>query len=246
MNKVFGLIGKNIRYSYSPLLFKQIFKKHGWSARYDLFDLNDIAEVENLMQNEYLAGFNVTIPYKKVIMEWLDDISLEAKHVNAVNTVKKENNRWIGYNTDIYGFEKSLNDFINQHIQKAVILGNGATARTIKYVLQQNGIRFITLSRTKTENTWLYKEFSSEALQEIPLIINTTPLGNKNHPTLKPPLPYEGIGPRHYLFDLNYNPPITPFLMEGLKRGAQVKNGMAMLIYQAEKTFEIWRSPTPG
>jgi len=244
MDKLYGLAGKNIGYSHSPALFKEFFKRAGMHAEYRLFDIPEPDALKDLFAIPDLKGFNVTIPYKQAIIPLLDQLSAGAGKTGVVNTVKYENGKWKGYNTDIDGFRQALDLFISPTVDRALVLGNGATARTVRYVLREKQIPFHTISRTKQKNVISYDELTPELVRKHPLIINTTPLGNKNYPGQKPPLPYHALSPFHYLMDLNYNPPYTPFLAEGLQRGAQVKNGLGMLMFQAIKSFEIWTGQT--
>jgi len=236
----YGVVGKNIGYSLSPSLFEERARRFGIDARYEIFDLPRAVDLVSLFHLPGLKGFNVTIPYKRAIIPYLDTLSKEAQATGVVNTVKYENGKWKGYNTDVYGFEKSLEAFVPIRIDKALIAGNGATAQSIRYVLERRGVEVTILSRRKSPGVYTYDEADFRVPASHPLIINTTPLGGAQFPGRKPPLPYEGLGPFHYLMDVHYHPPVTPFLEEGLRRGAQVKNGRAMLVFQARKSFEIW------
>ncbi len=240
MADLYGLIGKNIAYSRSPELFGNFFKKHRINAEYRLFDLSSVEEIGQVLQLPRLKGVNITIPYKQVILRFLDRISLEAEQIGAVNTVKIEGGKKIGFNTDAYGFEQTLLTHKESFHRQALILGDGATAKTVRYVLDKLGISFLNVSRTGKPHTITYDRITPRLLQEYLLIINTTPLGNLNHPGQKPRLPYEALTPRHFLIDLNYNPPLTPFLEEGLKNNAKAVNGEKMLELQALKALEIW------
>ncbi len=241
MPDLYGLVGKNIGYSKSPELFKNFFKIQNLNAEYLLFDLESINQLEKILQNPNLKGFNVTIPYKNEILQYLDVISPEALKLQAVNTVKISGGKLIGYNTDIYGFELALKKHLKPAHKHALILGNGATAKTVRHVLDTLDITHKTVSRKKSTRTITYKELTPETIRRHLLIINTTPLGNLNFVNQKPPIPYEAITPQHYLFDLNYNPPVSLFLWEGKKRNAQTQNGLKMLELQARKAWEIWQ-----
>jgi shikimate dehydrogenase len=240
MADLFGLIGKNIGYSRSPELFTAFFEQYGLYAEYRLFDLAGVTEIKKLIDQPALKGFNVTIPYKKAVIPFLDNLDTGAEQTGAVNTVKIVNGKLYGYNTDIYGFEQALLEFLQPHHRNAIILGDGATARTVRYVLDKLNINYLNVSRSKKKHTITYDELTPAIIGTHKLIINTTPLGNLNHPGQKPSIPYENIKAEHYLFDLNYNPPVTPFLEEGIKRNAVTRNGLKMLELQAVKALQIW------
>ncbi len=240
MRKRFGLIGKNIAYSRSPELFEKFFKELNVNAQYEIFDIPDHTYIKRILELPGLHGVNVTIPYKEAVSAYLDEISPEAKQIGAVNTVKVKDGKKYGYNTDVFGFEKSLLENLKPFHTKALILGNGATAKTVRYVLGKLNMDALTVSRNKTTGTITYDEVTPEVLKEYLLIVNTTPLGNLNYPGQKPDLAYKALTPEHLLFDLNYNPPLTPFLQAGLKAGADIKNGWSMLELQARKALEIW------
>ena len=240
MADLYGLIGKNIAYSRSPELFEQFFNELNINAQYRIFDVKNESLLENILQTDHLKGVNITIPYKEKIIRHLDVISPEAQKTGAVNTVKISGNKRYGYNTDIYGFEESLKEKLQPFHRKAFILGNGATAKTVQYVLNRLGISYQIISRFKQPGILTYADITPELLQTHLLIINTTPLGNMNYPGEKAPLPYHALTDKHFLYDLNYKPSLTPFLQEGLKRKAQILNGEKMLMLQARKSLEIW------
>ncbi|NPA42687.1 MAG: shikimate dehydrogenase [Chlorobi bacterium] len=241
MGELYGLVGKQIDYSRSPELFGEFFRLSGTDARYELFDLQDISELTRILTLPDLKGFNVTIPYKRAVIPFLDRLDESARALGVVNTVKieKDGTR-TGYNTDIHGFMHLWKLVVPTGTGPALILGNGATARTVRHVLDNLGIAHRTVSRHPAPGMLSYDELTPEILRQYPVIVHTTPLGNANHPGQKPALPYEGLDAGHYLIDLNYAPPVTPFLEEGLRRGAVAANGWAMLKAQARRAFEIW------
>ncbi len=242
--KTLGLIGKNISYSRSPGIFRQFFEREQIKdITYRLFDLENIREVQNLFRMPGLLGFNVTIPYKKSIISYLDetdDVSAKAGSVNTVvitpGGIKK------GYNTDIYGIEKSLGNLENLKAKRALILGTGGTASAFAFVFDRWQIPYLFVSRNpRGTNQIHYDELTAGIISQSGIIVNTTPLGNVFHKNSKPPLPYEYISRNHLLFDVHYEPGETLFLKEGKRRGARVINGLPMLRYQAEKAWEIWK-----
>ncbi|APD07765.1 shikimate dehydrogenase [Flavobacteriaceae bacterium UJ101] len=239
----YGLIGKNISYSFSENYFSEKFKRESISNTvYKNFDLQDISEFSQLLQNTTLKGLNVTIPYKELIIPFLDQLSPEAEKIKAVNVIKFDDGKLIGHNSDIYGFEQSFKEKLKPHHQKALILGTGGASKAIQYALQKNNIAFQIVSRKSSLETITYNQLTQELLSEYLVIINCTPLGTFPKIDQKPSIPYQFLTNHHYLYDLVYNPTETLFMKEGLKRNASVKNGLKMLELQAEKAWEIWHS----
>jgi len=240
----FGLVGKNISYSFSKKYFTEKFKKLGLNNyKYNNYDIPEIEEFPFILyqREDDFKGFNVTIPYKKSIIKYLDEIDIDAEKIGAVNTIKvTDDNRLVGYNTDVYGFQKSLEPLLQEHHKKALILGTGGASKAIASVLDKLDIKYEFVSRNVSENSLLYSILTQQTLEEHTVIINCTPLGT--HPNIDdtPNIPYKFITDKHVLFDLIYNPSETKFLLEGKKRGAIIKNGLEMLELQAEKSWEIW------
>jgi shikimate dehydrogenase len=241
-NRVFGLIGKNIEYSFSKSFFSKKFKNENiLYSKYNNYDINEDKEIKKLLKNNSFAGLNVTIPYKKSVMKFIDKIDAEAKIINAINTIVFDSNgKTIGYNTDCYGFEKSLFQFMKRMPEKALILGTGGASAAISFVLNKNNVKHAFVSRNPDINQIHYNELKKENIQNSKLIINTTPLGTFPNIKESPPIPYHFINQSHFLFDLVYNPNQTVFLKEGLLRGAKIQNGYKMLIFQAEKSWDLW------
>lgn len=234
----FGLIGKNISYSFSKQFFEQKFKKLMLNNyTYELFDLLTINEVEKLFSNKNLCGFNVTQPYKQSIIPYLDELSPEAATVNAVNTVLIKDGKKIGYNTDVYGFEKSLKLFPFPNDKKALILGDGGAAQAVKHILNVHQFSYQTIMRN-SEKT--FQHLSLDEVADHPLIVQCTPVGTFPNIDDCVPFPFEGISNKHLIIDLIYNPEQTKFMKEASKRGAKTLNGLYMLEMQAEKAWEIW------
>ena len=247
MKKRFGLIGKNISYSFSKNYFTEKFKlldlKQSEYVNYDLEKIEDFSK-SVLADKDILGGLNVTIPYKERIMPYLDEIDDEARSIGAVNTIKILSSGMLrGYNTDAYGFETSLKSCWKGDEKGALILGTGGASKAIAYVLHQLDIPFLFVSRTKSDaQTIAYQDVGESQLLEHELIINCSPLGTYPDIDAKPDLPYEFLTERHLLFDLIYNPELTAFLKMGLESGAIVKNGSDMLKHQADRAWEIWNS----
>tara|TARA_B100000795_G_scaffold158062_1_gene118770 strand:+ start:72079 stop:72810 length:732 start_codon:yes stop_codon:yes gene_type:complete len=240
----YGLIGKNIQYSFSKMFFTNKFEIEKTAHSYHNFDIEKIAQFKRICnENPDIKGLNVTIPYKQEIIPFLDSLDKEAQSIGAINTIKfLKNGSLVGYNTDHFGFSKALSDFPAIKRKKALILGDGGASKAIKYVLDSMGFEYLIVSRTKTKDTITYSQLTKEIIQSHTLIVNTTPLGVAPNLLECPDIPYEFINKEHFLFDLIYNPTQTAFLNHGIKRGARVSNGMKMLEYQAEKAWSIWNS----
>lgn len=244
---IYGLIGKNISYSFSPDYFDKKFDKLGKNAEYKLFELNDAKEFpEFIINNPEIKGLNVTIPYKRAVGQYMDFIDEPASICGSINTIKidRKNNETIlsAYNTDVDGFEKSIKPILkNRKNLKALILGSGGGANSVAYVLRKLGILFCFVTR-KPEKilhfnyTWLNEQEMHDNL----LIINTTPVGT--YPNVKdfPLIPYQYITDKHILYDLTYNPSDTLFLQKGHERGAHCINGLKMFELQADASWKIW------
>jgi len=240
----FGLIGKSLSHSFSKVYFEEKFcREHIEDATYSLFQISDIKDITNFIQSHPdLVGFNVTIPYKQTIIPYLNELSEEANSVDAVNTVLVKNidNQiyTIGFNTDIIGFQQSLDGVTVP--KKAMILGTGGAAAAVKHVLQQKGCEITLVSRNSLRGL-PYTALTSEIIAQHKLIVNCTPTGTYPNINEKPDIPYDGISGEHFLYDLVYNPSKTAFLKEGLRRGAKVQNGLQMLYAQAESAWNIWQ-----
>jgi len=240
-NKIYGLVGKNISYSFSGKYFAGKFAKEKIkNTTYEIFDLNEISEIEKLIQEVHLDGFNVTIPYKEQILPYLDGLTQEAAETGAVNCVKIQNERKVGYNTDVFGFEESLRPLLEPYHQNALVLGSGGATKAIIFVLKKLNISFKTVSRN---GIFTYKDLNREEIEKHQIIINCTPVGTFPETGKAPEIPYEFLTAKHFLYDLVYNPEKTKFLQFGEQKNAKIKNGLEMLRLQAEKSWEIWSRP---
>ena len=210
---------------------------------YENFDLQDISELETVLSQDNIKGFNVTIPYKEDVLAYLDQLDAKAAKIGAVNTIKITENGLKGFNTDAYGFEKSLAPSLRPHHKKALILGTGGASKAVRFVLEEMGISTTYVSRAKKAGQYNYDELDKAIMEENTLIVNCTPLGT--HPDIekKPDIPYQHIGKEHLLYDLIYNPAKTTFFALGEAHGATIQNGLGMLQWQAEKAWEIWNTP---
>jgi len=240
----YGLIGKNIDYSFSRNFFTEKFKKESLNHQYVNFDIDNIEEFCNIIEKtQNLKGLNVTIPYKEEILPYLSEIDSEAEKIGAVNTIKiKKNGNLIGYNTDHYGFAMALQEFFPMANKTALILGSGGASKAIKYVLETLQFEFQTVSRKSNDESITYEDLSEEIIKDHSLIINCTPLGTHPNVDQCPKIPYHYISKEHVLFDLVYNPRVTEFMKRGFTQGASVTNGLKMLEQQALKAWSIWNS----
>ena len=240
--KQFGLIGKNIEYSFSRKFFSEKFSSDNKYSNYDYtnYDIESIHDLNNVFNSKNLCGLNVTIPYKEKIISFLDKISDEAEQIGAVNTICFENGSKVGYNTDIFGFTGSLKMNKIDNIDSALILGTGGAAKTIIYFCNKNNIPFNVVSRQESNLNLSYNELNEDIFKKRVLIVNCTPLGT--YPDIKkcPKLPYELINKENILFDLVYNPSETLFMKKGKEIGCKTLNGYQMLRLQAEMSWKIW------
>lgn len=240
---MYGIIGNPLEHSWSPSYFSEKFEAMGIMEIYARFELKKIEDFPRLIQQfPSIKGLNVTIPYKSSIIPYLDVLSPEAKKVAAVNCIQFANGKMIGHNTDIIGFEKSLQRFLPSHFSsQALILGTGGAAKAVAYVLNKKNIPYRFVSRSKNIKILSYQDLNDEIIKESHLIINTTPLGMYPDIAFAPQITYEQLSNQHYLFDLIYNPEETQFLKLGKQQGSFIKNGLEMLVEQAEASWEIWQ-----
>ncbi len=244
-HKLFGLLGKNIAYSFSRGYFSEKFTKLNLSHRYVNFDISQIEEFNTVIaDNKNLKGLNVTIPYKQEVIPYLNKVDKTARKIGAVNTIKfTKRGNLKGYNSDAVGFEKSLLPMLEKQHQKALILGTGGASKAVAYVLEKNDIKFKFVSRNPTQkNQIAYDSLNQELLEKYTIIINSTPVGTSPEIDKCPDIPYQFINKNHLLYDLIYNPEITTFLAKGKNNGAKIKNGFEMLTLQAEESWRIWNS----
>ena len=208
---------------------------------YENFDLNQIEALKKILTQKNIYGLNVTSPYKREVVPFLDRLSATAEKMNAVNTIKfHEDGSISGHNTDVFGFEKSLLEIVSTPPKKALILGTGGASSAVAYVMKKLNIEFSYISRSAGANTIQYEMVDEKVMDEHHLIINASPVGTFPDIEVAPQLPYSFLTDDHVLYDLIYNPPETRFLQEGKKRGCKILNGQKMLEYQAEKSWEIW------
>ena len=239
----FGLVGKSIEYSFSKKYFTEKFVLGNLAdCSYHNFDLKGIEEFPSLIaENLNLKGLNVTIPYKEAVLPYLNKLSKTAAQIGAVNVIrftKKGNLK--GYNSDYYGFMKSLKPLLQSHHRKALILGSGGAAKAVSFALDQLGILYTFVTREEKEGMIDYDLINATTFDNHQIIINCTPTGTVPNTKEFPPIPYHFFTKKHIAFDLIYNPEETQFLKKAKKKGAFTKNGYEMLILQAEKAWKIW------
>lgn len=242
----FGLIGFPLSHSFSKRYFTGKFEEAGISDthQYDLFEIEDIRALPGIIaETEGLKGLNVTIPHKRNVLPYLSEIDPAARRIGAVNVIKVGNEKQLkGYNSDYYGFRRSLEEFLDGNTPgNALVLGNGGASRAIRVALDDMNIPYRLVSRSAGDDRISY-ETANMWLENHTLIINCTPLGTYPAVDTAPGLNYDLIGPDHFLYDLVYNPEETLFMKKGKAQGARTINGYQMLVYQAEKSWEIWNS----
>lgn len=247
MEKRFGLIGATVSHSFSKAYFDEKFFQEGLrDYHYDLYPLHNIDALPGLLKEvPELVGLNVTIPYKEQVMKYLSEIDPAAKTIGAVNVIKISGSTLTGYNTDSDAFRETIEKwFPNTPGSQALILGSGGSAKAVQVALQKLGIPFQRVSRDKANGDFTYADLGkkSKVLPAFNLIINTTPLGMSPDTNACPPIDYEMLGDKHYVYDLIYNPARTLFLQKAEMHGCTIKNGLEMLHVQAEKSWKIWNS----
>lgn len=244
MKKVYhlGLLGRDIGYSRSPVLFEEIFRREGLiGSTYRLIDRPEVGPfVSEVRRTAHWDGFNVTTPYKTAIIPYLDRLDRLATAVGAVNCVTCREGFLTGYNTDVEGFTASLREEVGEGTlpSSALILGSGGASCAVRVALEQLGIPSETVSRSRGLT---YDKLTPEQLAHTPLIVHATPLGSAKYPGAKPPLPYDALHPGQLLIDLTYEPEVTPFLAEGQVHGCRIANGLTMLRAQAEAAWYHFR-----
>lgn len=238
----YGLIGKEIDYSFSRGYFAEKFTREQLANNhYDNYDCATIEDLKRTLAQTDIAGLNVTIPYKETVLPMMDSLSEQAREIGAVNTIIfKEDGQLEGHNTDAYGFEQALFGSFAITPKKALILGTGGASKAIEFVLKKRGIQAQFVSRKRTSKALPYTALTPKVIQEHLLIINCTPLGTFPNVDEAPAIDYTALTPLHVLFDLIYNPEKTRFMQLGEKQGARVANGHQMLIHQAERSWALW------
>ena len=242
----YGLIGYPLGHSFSISYFNQKFADENINAKYVNFEIPSIDILpEIIAKNPDLKGLNVTIPYKEKVIDFLDSISPEARAIGAVNVIRvtREGNKTVlkGFNSDVIGFTQSIEPMLDKKWhQKALILGTGGASKAINFGLKSLGLETVFVSRYERPETIQYNKITPEVVQEYNVIVNCTPLGMYPHTEECPDLPYEAMDNHTILYDLIYNPDQTLFMRRGAEYGADVKNGLEMLLLQAFASWEFW------
>lgn len=246
----YGLLGYPLSHSFSKGYFTEKFRKEGIAAAYENFALPSIEELPELIAySPFLAGLNVTIPYKQAVIPYLDALDPVAEAVGAVNVVRiirsGDDLRLVGYNSDVVGFRESIRPLVaalGSEPLKALVLGTGGASKAIVYGLRQLGVEPLLVSRQAGLGQLSYEQLKPAFYKEYRIIVNTTPLGMSPKVDACPPLDYSLLGPEHLLFDAVYNPEKTLFLQKGEAMGSTIKNGLEMLHLQAEAAWDIWNT----
>ena len=240
--RLFGLIGYPLSHSFSKNYFTDKFRKEGiQDCRYDNFEITDLNSLPKIIaDNPGLEGLNITIPHKESVLRFLNEMDDVVTKIKACNCIKITNEKLIGYNTDVVGFERSLLSKLGQSHKNALILGTGGAAKAVEFVLRKNKIHYKYVSRYPSVKNFSYEQLTPAIIKQYSLIINASPLGMYPKVAEAPPLPYESLNETHLLFDLIYNPEKTLLLKKGEQQGAQIQNGYEMLIFQAEESWRIW------
>ena len=256
--RLFGLVGYPLSHSFSQRYFTEKFAREGCEGYdYRNFPITDIGLLRQLLEQQPdLRGFNVTIPYKEQIIPLMDELDAVAGKTGAVNTVQVvRSGKDIclkGYNTDVYGFSRSLEEWfqatgfrfqVSGFKFQVLVLGTGGASKAVVCALHGLGADVHLASRHEGKGIYkTYDRLNADDIAAHPLIVNTTPLGMFPDIDECPAIPYQYLTEKHYLYDLVYNPEETLFMRKGREMGASVKNGECMLHLQADKAWEIWNN----
>lgn len=235
----FGLIGKPLQHSYSQKYFRENLLSENDS--YELIELSE-DQLADFILNTDFNGLNVTIPYKIEILLYVEHISDEVAAIGSTNCLKKTELGWLALNTDIIGFEKTLQNYEGIEDMQAIILGTGGSSRAVAYVFKQKGIPYKCVSRNPNADQISYTEVDANLLHTHRLIVNCTPLGMSPQIDSYPDIEYDALTSDHICIDLIYNPEKTIFLAEAEKRNAHIQNGLQMLYWQADASYLQWTS----
>ena len=239
----YGLIGFPLGHSFSVPYFREKFQRESiLDCSYVNFEIASVSLLPDILKDPDLKGLNVTIPYKESVVPLLYKKDPVVEQTGACNCIIVRQGKLSGYNTDVIGFEKSLEEKLTAKDKRALILGTGGSSKAVAWVLRKKGIDILWVSRKNTgaADHVRYEDLDHRVMQDHSLIVNSTPLGMYPNMEEYPPIPYEYISHEHYLFDLVYNPEITQFLTRGETTGARIKNGADMLAIQAEASWAIW------
>ena len=243
-NHRLGLVGKSLAHSFSKSFFTEFFIKEKITGSYENLEFEKIKDLEVFFESgirDY-DGLNVTLPYKEKIIPLLDEIDDEAKKIGAVNTIKVDGLKTIGFNTDAYGFHQSIKPFLTNKHERALVLGTGGSSKAVEHTLNKIGLDVLFISREKKneESVFTYEELNSHMLNACKLIVNCTPIGMAPHFEETIHFPYVHLTKDHLVIDLIYNPSKTKFLEHSERHGAMILNGSSMLREQAIQSWKIW------
>lgn len=244
---LYGLIGNPLVHSFSRDFFNQKFIAEDIDAVYMNFEIEDLGILMELIA-EYpnLSGLNVTAPFKEAIIPYLDSMDDDAREIGAVNVVKFIRDKKTGelelrgYNSDVVGFGKTLDSILTPGRTSAMVLGTGGAAKAVRAALQKHGIDVQLVSRRKSEQTLVYEEITRAMVAEHKIIVNATPVGKYPDHDKYPAFPYRFLTKEHICYDLIYNPEETLFMKYSAQYGAETKNGIEMLLFQAFDSYDIW------
>ncbi len=252
--KQLAIIGYPLKHTLSPIMHNTISKELGLNYHYTPYEVNPgtLQKAFEDFKNKNICGFNVTVPYKVDIIQYLDEISDEAKKIGAVNTVVNKNGKFIGYNTDAFGFITSLQEQIDLKNKKVFLIGAGGAARAIVYSLLKTKISALfifDITKQKAEDIIKdfkkisYQDFTKNNIAKADIIINATPVGlHKEDKSIVNP---DWLTQNQFCMDLIYNPEKTTFLLNAEKKGCRILNGLGMLAGQGAKGFELWTGVKP-
>ena len=248
MKNAYGLLGKSLSHSFSKSFFNEKFQKEQINAIYSNYELSDLSNLRSTIEKHSLKGMNVTVPYKELVLNFVDELEYTCEMVGSTNTLVPSyvNNKLVSikaHNTDTFGFHQSIKPFLKSHHEKALILGTGGAAKAIAYVLKTLNIDVNFISRkidTHSKNIFHWNDLNEHMVFHHKFIINTTPVGMYPHQDETFSFPYHALTNKHFVYDLIYNPKQTIFLRKSMEKKAFIKNGYDMLIHQAEKAWEIW------
>ncbi|MBK9271359.1 MAG: shikimate dehydrogenase [Saprospiraceae bacterium] len=236
----YGLVGKSLKHSFSKKYFESKWsKEQNLDKSYHLFEIEKEELLEEfLWRQSDLQGFNVTIPYKEAILTLLDQLDPVARDIGAVNCVCRQDQHWVGYNTDGPAFKESLEaKIMDRKPTQALVLGSGGASKAVCWALRQLAVPALLVSRTTRINySFIRQNWSSD----FQLIVNTTPLGMFPATHSFPDIPYHRLNQQCYVYDLVYNPSKSIFLEKAEAMGAFIQNGYEMLCIQAELSEKIW------
>ena len=243
--ELYGLLGYPLGHSFSARYFREKFAKENIDAEYRNFEVPSVGMLPEIIRSHpNLRGLNVTVPYKEKVIPYLDAIDSRAEEIGAVNVICVSHNagavRLVGHNADVIGFMDSLRPLLGPQHTKALVLGTGGASKAVVYGLHTAGIETLYVSRRAGEGRITYADIERQTMEEYRLIVNCTPLGMSPKVDACPDIPYGMLTEQHLLYDLVYNPELTLFLRKGREHGAKVKNGMEMLLRQAEASWAFW------